>query len=166
MCRRINLLVNIETTTVEEILAYLQRMFRLFCIFFVVSIISLALNYSETTVILVFSIIGVILYAINMGMVKFLVDNPAPQNVFLPIISTTVLCSFNIADLVITILVTGSYWALFSLLGVALQSTTIYIMYKLREKMLTQENSKATTELNQVFTDIENHKTPIKSDYH
>lgn len=164
MCRRFKLIYNIESSTVEDILQYLQGMFRLYCIFFVISIINLALNYSSNLT-LGLSIAGVVLYAINMGMVKFVVDNPAPQSVFLPMLSTIILCLFNIANLVITILLTGSYWGLFSLLGVALQSSTIYILYKLREKLLGQQQNQAVGELHQVILDVENPKTPIKSDY-
>jgi len=162
MCRRFRLLYHIETVTAEEILQYLARLFRIYCIFFCISLINLGLAYNQETVKLILAIVGTVLYAINIGMIKYVVDHPMPHVAIFPIISNIILCGFNIGNLVYTIVITKSLWGLFSVISILLQFTTIYILYKLRSKIINQEHARLAGELN-VFA--ENPSAPIKNDY-
>jgi hypothetical protein len=135
MCRKWRLIANIENVSIEEIVAYIQRLFRIYLIFFVISAVYLIEYIAEKeTVSAIFAAVSLVLYAIHIFALNVTRRDPTVNTTLAAIGTAGILSVFNIIDLIYNAL-TGSLWALFSLIGVILQWGTIYILYKLREKI-------------------------------
>ncbi len=145
MCRRFALLYNIEQTSIDELYAYLYRLSRLYAIFLVIAIIELATNKSSNHALFLWALIGLLLYAVNVTALFYTSshkDNRQFWHVSVPMCTATVLAIFNIANLINLITSEGNLWALFSLLSIILQITTVYLLWHLRAKMIAKENEK------------------------
>lgn len=138
MCRKFRLIQNIENTTIEELCAYLKRLFKIYGIFVIINIVNLATDIkSKNTAGGAFVVADIVLYLINMGFLYSTAQNPTVCGSNLNIVGLALLSALNIAYLIFTVL-TGSLWALTSLIGVILQWSTIYLIYKLREKIINR----------------------------
>jgi hypothetical protein len=135
MCRKWKLIANIENTSIEEIVAYIQRLFRIYLLFLVLSAVYLIEYIAEKeTVSAIFAAVSLVLYVIHIIALNVTRKDPTVQTTMAAIGTAGILSIFNIIDLIYNAL-NGSIWALFSLIGVVLQWGTIYILYKLREKI-------------------------------
>jgi hypothetical protein len=141
MCRKFKLLANIENATVDEILSYFRRMLRLYYaveILTIVNLIEYVVIYKDR-IAAIFAAISMVLYAIHIVAVFNTAKDPNPRNSITTVVTSLVLLCFNIADLAFNV-ATGSIWGLLSIVGVLLQCTTIYILYKLHQKIVRQQN--------------------------
>eukprot|EP01039_Chlorochromonas_danica_P011353 gene11353-12680_t len=125
------LLYRIEEASVEEILTYLRRIWRVYLILLALTVLSIILF----PVNLVWSITTVILYVINIFSVFLLIKRPCVSFTFLPMISASLLAMLDTADMIYQIVVEKEWEALLRLIAISIQLSTIFIAYKLREKM-------------------------------
>ena len=143
MCRNILLLYNIENVSVDDLLVYIKRRFRIYVIYFVLVALTLALAPDYHTTFVVFSVITLVLYAISMIALFQLSKNPTSSNALHPLLSAIAVLCFNIFDLVYTMVETPTnYYALISILSIALQLSTLFILHKLRELLIARELGK------------------------
>ena len=139
MCRKFRLIQNIENVSIEELCAYLRRLLRIYMILIVVNVINLITSILYKRIVgEIFAAISIALYLLNIFWINAIRANPTVANTNRTIGGLTLLSAFNIADLIFNV-VTGSLWGLASLIGVVLQWSTIYIIYKLREKILFRD---------------------------
>lgn len=142
MCvRRFKLLYNIENIPLEDLINYLLRLVRVYAILTILSIINVATSYGTVTqTAFILSLIALILYIINVLMIKLASDTPTLSNSKFPMISATVLMIYNIIQMAALVTLYQDYFALISLISVFIQCTTIFILYKLREKIYNRDN--------------------------
>lgn len=141
MCRRFQLLARIEQATVQDIIRYLYRLSRIYVILAIFSLINVVeAYYTEPRLVVTLTIIYTVLYLINVTMITLIARQPNIPNCTNAMISNITLFLFNIAFMVFNVVVIESLWALASLIGIFFQSTTIYILYKLRVKMVNGED--------------------------
>ncbi len=145
MCRRFAILWNIEQTSIDELYAYLYRLGRLYIVFLIISIVELIANTTDDQVLLIWAIAGIVLYAINVIAINYTASHKETRqfwHVSIPFCTTTVLAIFDVANLINLLVVYKNLWALFSILSIILQLTTILIFWHLRAKMIAFENEK------------------------
>jgi hypothetical protein len=136
MCRKFKMIANIENISIEEILAYLKRLLRIYFILEILSIVGFVANLTRgETVAAIITIVGVVLYAIHMTALYFTSQTPTNYHSITTVITALILLIYNIADIVYSVS-NGNLWGLLSFIGVVLQCTTIYILYKLHEKIV------------------------------
>lgn len=131
MCRRFALLYRIEEASVEEILTYLRRIWRVYLILLALTVLSIILF----PVNLVWSIITIILYVINISSILLLIKRPCVSFTYLPMFSAALLAMLDTADMIYQIVVEKEWEALLKIIAISIQLSTIFIAYKLREKM-------------------------------
>lgn len=142
MCiRRARLLYNIENISLEDLILYLRRLVRVYAILTILSIIEVASSYGNVSRIeFTLSVIALILYIINVLMIKLASDSPTLSNSKFPMASATVLMVYNIIQIIVLVTMFENWFALISLISVFIQCTTIFILFKLREKIYKRDN--------------------------
>jgi hypothetical protein len=136
MYGKFRLIANIENTSIEEILVYLKRLLRIYFTLVIFSIIGFVSNLAiGETVAAIIAIVGVVLYVIHMTALYFTSQTPTNYHSITTVITALILLVYNIADIVYSVS-NGNLWGLLSFIGVVLQCTTIYILYKLHEKIV------------------------------
>lgn len=150
MCvRRFRLLANIDDASIDELLSFIKRMARIYFIIGVINIVTAATSSeSKGHAQLIISIVSIILYFINIGAMFNLAGSPSILNASVVILTNICIFSFNIFSLIYNVVILKSYWALVSLLGIFVQTTTIYILVKLRGKVIAKENLPLVNEPN------------------
>lgn len=137
MCRRIRLLAKIQEATVHDIVQFLFRLARLYVVFAVLSLINfISAYYTETHLIIGMTIAYTALYVINIGVIVILARQPNTSNCSRAVFSNIMLTLFNVAVMIVNFVVVKSLWALQNLVGVLVQCSTTYILYKLHEKLV------------------------------
>lgn len=138
MCSRFKLLARIEQATVQEIIQYLYRLSRVYIVLAFISLINVAqIFYRKSRLVVALTIVYAALYLINVPLMTTISGIPTCTSAM---VSNLILLLFNIAFMVFNVVVEKSLWALASLVGIFFQSTTIYIIYKLRVKLVNGED--------------------------
>lgn len=135
MCRRFQLLYRIEEATAQEIIQYLRRLWRVYIILLILTIIGTAFD-GQTN--LAWNIATIVLYTINIGGLYLLYKTPCIAYTYLPMISSFLLACLDSIQMVYILVEDGEYLVLLRLISITIQLTTIYIAFKLREKMNSQ----------------------------
>lgn len=161
MCvSRYKILSNIENATIEDCVKFINRICRIYVIFGIIAIVN-AVNvsaYKERKQVML-TIIYIALYFFNIGTLAIVAKTPTLPNCSIAIFGNSILYVYNIFLLIFNIVVFRSYWALFTLIGIFVQTTTLYILYKFREKVINQENVSLTTAI-AVAVPAENYPVP------
>ena len=139
MCRSLILLQNIENVSIDELLCFMKRRLKLYAIFFVIEIVTFILANDYHTTFVAFSIVTLVLYILSMLAIFQFLKNPTSGNVFYPGLMAVMVLLFNIFDMVYTLIKAHNLWALITLISIALQLSTLAILYKLREKLINRE---------------------------
>lgn len=158
MCRGLILLHDIQNRSIDELLVFMKRRLRIYMIFFVIEIATFCLSQNYHITYLSFTIVTLVLYLISMGSIVQFQKNPTSKNALLPIVSAVLILIFNIFDMTYTLITTNDYWALFSLISIFLQLSTLAVIYKLREKLLNREQGREDDDV-QLEQAIENSST-------
>lgn len=136
MCLRIiRIIRNIENVTVDELLAFMQRRLQIYGLIFIVVAVKFFLSNDYHTTFLTMNMITLALYFISMLVIKQLRVRPTARNAIYPFIAGTTVLTFNIFKLLYSLILAKNYWALFRIFIVVLQVSTLFIIYKLREKL-------------------------------
>ena len=147
------MIMNIENVTVQEITAYLFRLARLYFAFFVINLIELIAYRLEGAQTgqdsLIWSVVDLLLYFLNVVMVFNVSRDPILPKATVSITCNAALLIFNIVYMIYQIVVLKSIWALVSILGILIQSTTLYILFKLRQKLLYPSDNPNVALINQ-----------------
>ena len=149
MCRKFALIANIEQASIKDIVTYCFRAARIYVIFFLIDVITLgttahfALTSAKGIYIggLVFYFLSTVsLFAV--GIAQHNGDNLPPplSRVFIALINVVALLFYNLFSTLFNIIVLKSYFAIFGILSVILQSGTAYLLYKLIHKIKASEN--------------------------
>lgn len=133
------MIYNIDTVSVEEIVKYIDRLARIYAILCILSIISVVASY-ESGSFFINNLVGLILYVANVVGLKYAATEPTVAKTTVPLCTATVLCIFNIINTVYIGISEKNYYAAFYVISVAIQVSTIYILYKLREKLIHAKN--------------------------
>lgn len=136
MCRRIKLLYNIESATIEEIMSYVARLLRLYIILCIVSFILIIVAAAQH-VVSVWNIVSVVLYLINVAALYHLnhiPGTPEPSQTYSVSFSSFFLVCFDLAELIYYLYV-GELYYLYLILSISVQLSTVYLTHKLREKL-------------------------------
>lgn len=155
MCRGLVLLHNIKNVTIDELLVYMKRRLKIYMIFFVIEIVTFIAAQDYHTTYLAFTITTLVLYIISMGSILQFQKNPTSTNALGPMVSALLVLAFNIFDMVYTLVKAHNYWALFTLISIFLQISTLIVVYKLREKLLNREQGREEDDV-QLEQPIEN----------
>ena len=140
MCiRRFALLSTIETATIEEIKSYLTRSVRIYFLFSILDLVLLIVG-SHSGII---SILQVVFFILTTILLYLVVKTTTPILVVLSMTTFTGIIILNIANIVLlglsgTATATIATSAALAFLSILIGSTTLYILYKLREKMTAQ----------------------------
>jgi hypothetical protein len=151
MCiRRFQLLSKIETATVEEIKSYLTRSVRIYLLFSIIDLVLLFVG-SHSGII---SILQVVFYIITTILLYLVVKTTTPFLVVLSMMSFTGILLLNVANIVLlaisgTATATIATSAALAFLSILIGSTTLYILYKLRQKMTNDNNDTKASQSNQ-----------------
>jgi hypothetical protein len=158
MCRGLILLHNIENTTIDELLVFMKRRLKLCMIFFVIEIVTFiaAQDYHPTYI--TFTAVTLALYLVNMGSIFRFQKNPTSRNALLPIISAVAILAFNVFDMTYTLVRSHNYWALFTLISIFIQISTLIVIHKLRVKLLNREQGREDDDIH-LEQPIENNST-------
>jgi hypothetical protein len=142
MCvRRFRLLANIDDAPIDELLSFIKRLARIYFIIGVVNIVTAATSAdSKGHAQLIISIVSIVLYFVNIGAMFTLAGSPSILNASVVILTNVCIFSFNVFSLIYNVVILKSYWAFVSLIGLLVQTTTIYILVKLRGKIIAKEN--------------------------
>ena len=151
MCRKYRMLANIENVSITELISYLRRFRIIYLIILIISIVGLV----STGEILIWGVVGVVLYALGLLAIVWLIydHNPHPspedeEQIVSPLkviplmIIITALLMFNISNIIYTVVVVEDYTAIISVISIFIQGTTIYLVYKLREKLLARHQER------------------------
>jgi hypothetical protein len=141
-CGRWILLYNIEEATLDDIKSYLKGLFRLYCILFILNVLNTSSISPESNCDgFIFSAVESFLYLGNTVALWFVSDKPTNIN---SIYAMSVAASLSICNVVNTITVgvldRNPYAAVY-VVSISIQVTTIYILHKMREKLLDGENN-------------------------
>lgn len=175
MCRKFVIISKIETVSIEELLKYIFSLSKIYVIFSILDIVTLATVYNSSVLqyrvislltILFYFLVTIILlltsYSYHTESKKFADVKPAnsmshdyshtyPSSItlLLCIGSTIILFLFNVFRIAFELNVSfNAFNLLFGLISLFLQAPTVYIMYKLREKIVNfhnDANSNSTT---------------------
>ncbi|RYY82956.1 hypothetical protein EON63_12225 [archaeon] len=135
------MVMRIEEATEQEILAYMARIFRLYCILFFINIILIFLPLANDNPVDLWSVATAFLYVVSLVSLRTLTKHPNPLHCLLPMGSSALLVVFNIIQITYTLAHTFSLIPLFGIISIFIQVSTMYILYKLRSKMLCNINS-------------------------
>jgi hypothetical protein len=136
MCRRFQLLYNISQATANEIVDYLYKMWKIYIILLAISIVTLVFNHRD----FVWSISTLVLYAINVVAFYALVNSPSSfVRIYLAMMSAFFLACLNTVEMVSILVLYQTWLSLLRIIAIAIHLTTIYIIYKLREKLKHEE---------------------------
>lgn len=142
MCvQRFRLLQNIENESIETIVKYLARLTRLYAVFSVIAVLNIVSAYYTNRAEVIFEIVYAILYIGNVLMMFQMVRQPTIMMATLSIVTIVILFAYNVFYLLYQVLVEKSIWALFAVIGLVFQVTTVFILYKLRQKIVNKENT-------------------------
>lgn len=147
MCRKFKLIANIENTTISELMHYLARLCRIYVLFSIINIITLAIAIrTEGIVATINQLVGLVLYVINTCNLLWVAyttqdySRPETFKIQLIMLSISTLFSFNVYNTIYYGISIRSYVIVFSIISLALQASTLYIIYKLFEKVRLQSN--------------------------
>lgn len=149
------MMYNIDKVPLEDIAAFLKRLVRIYVILVVISIVRMMTGDLDFAIELILNIIGLGLYVVDAVMIKIVSENPTIYYSVFPLVSSITLCIFNMIETTILVVMDNNLFSLFNLISVFVQLTTIYILYKLREKIHAQDNAI-------VHNDIEALEVPMK----
>lgn len=138
MCNKFQLLANIDSATVADILGYFKRLSRVYLIFIAlngISFINAVIDEDKTAA--TWTGVNIGLYFLQITAVNRLLEATNLTNTSILMFTAVAIIAFNIANLVYTVL-TKTLWGLIALIGIVIQITTIYIIYKLREKVIAE----------------------------
>ena len=147
--KRIKLLQNIDDASVEEIVKFVKAMLKWFYLFTIINlanIISLYFNGGSLYV-WIYTSVALTLYVVNSFVIYQLVKvSTSSRSSLAALVSLAAQGLLNIA-IAIKDIANKNYWAAVSFLGVFLQASTLYIIYKLRLKIdrIDQGDSNFTT---------------------
>lgn len=111
-------------------------------IFFVIELVTFILAEDYHTTSVAFTIVTLVLYIISMAAILRLRKNPTSSNAIFPIAAAILVLLFNIFDMTYTLIRTSDYWALFTCISIAIQLSTLFILHKLREKLINREQGR------------------------
>lgn len=139
---------DIDTIPIRQLMRYLYSLSRLYAIFSLVNIFTLYIAIKNNGVTAALNqLIGFILYVINTSVILWVTlsskDQNRPELYKITLICTTItiLLLFNFYNTIYTGYVTRSPTVLFSIVSLFLQASTLYIVIKLRGKVVEQELS-------------------------
>lgn len=135
MCRKCKLLYYIHDADAHEILGYLKHMQRLYIVLIAVSLVGVVLTRHDPRLFL-WKIMGLLLYSMNLLSIRWLIQRASVPSTW-PCLGTTMLLTvFNLASFLHTLSITHNLWALFELISIVIQASTIYIVYVLRLRLI------------------------------
>ncbi len=149
MCRRFRILSNLESLSAKEVIAYIRRLARIYFLFLAYSIYSAYNAFGGSPYLIqILSVINVILYAINVGALMAFSLKPTAMTIFFPLTSEIVLCLFYILNFLVQIQLTVSTASsittginiVFAVFSIFILSTTVYILLKLRTKIVMEND--------------------------
>lgn len=139
MCRKYALIYNIETTTIQELCDYLNRLKKIYLIFMIISLVNLITEaVPKQRVTAIIAGVDVLLYLINIIILQRASNDPTVMNANLAIFGLLLISAFNIFSLIYNA-VTGNLWTIFGVVSVVLQWSTVFLVYKLKEKIINGE---------------------------
>ncbi len=141
MCRKYALIYNIDNTNIQELCDYLSRLKKIYLIFMIISLVNLiteAVPKQLSTSII--AAVNILLYLINIIILQRASNDHTVMNANLAIFGLLLISAFNIFSLIYNA-VTGNLWTIFGVVSVVLQWSTIFLIYKLREKIINGENT-------------------------
>jgi hypothetical protein len=134
-------LYNIEEATLDDIKAYLKGLFRLYCVLFILNVLNTSSISPKTNQDgFIFSAVESFLYLGNTVALWLVSGKPTNINT---VYAMSVAASLSICNAVNTVTVgvlDRNPWAAIYVVSISIQVTTIYILYKMREKHLDGEN--------------------------
>lgn len=141
MCKKLRMARDIDNLSISSVLTYVKKLVRLYCILFVILLIILlssATSGHESHTSLATGIVALVLYIACAAALYLVTTDASARNALLPVFLASTISLFNFVDMIYTVAVTKNYYGLFSLISLALQIPTIYILYKLYEKLSLQ----------------------------
>ena len=166
MCRRILLLYHIENTSIEEVCAFVHRLIKVFIFLVLLNCFKFVWNvFNGKWEKSIFAFVGASLIILNIVWLNNTKNNPTVQNSNVTLAGIALLCSFNLASLIF-IVVTGSSRGLGKLLGIIIQGSTFFIIYKLREKIIRHnsaldENAEIRENVLVLGSNVEQHEANV-----
>lgn len=139
MCKSLILLHHIEKVTIDELLVFMNRRLKLYGIFFIIALVSFILLKDYHPTYLAFTIVTLGLYLLSMLAIFQLRKNPTSRTALFPIITAIIVLAFNIFSMVYTLVLHGNLYALITLISIILQISTLFVLHKLREKLVNRE---------------------------
>ena len=164
MCRSFMIIQNIQNVTIDDLLVYMKRRLRLYVIFFVLQLVTLIFAHKPDTAYIAFGIVTLALYVVSVGAILQLGKNPTSCNALLTLIAALLVMVFNIFSMVYTLVTTGNLFALIALISIVLQISVLFIVHKLREKLIAREQGREEDNVT-LEQPIENSSTHSTSDH-
>ncbi len=153
MCRRFSLLANIEKATIDDFKPFIKGLFRGYIILLILSIVIVLFSLRAEVGILVFDILGVVLYACCALLFYITSNNVIIDNCLYSISATSLLLLLKVASLIYAI-VLASYTSLASpVISSIIQASTVYIFVKLRSKILSAASAPPESRLSEATTE-------------
>ena len=142
MCRRFKLLANIETTSVEDLKSFLIRSAKLYVLLTILSIVYVILLVNGgSTPLLALAVIAAVLYAGCSVSLYFTGKNGTDTECIFSLIGTVLLLALKVASAAYSIYI-GNYTSIIqSIVSIAIQTSTVYLIFKLRQKLLSDTPS-------------------------
>ena len=139
MCKSFYFIHNIEKVTIDELLVYMNRRMKLYGVFFVIALVSFILLKDYHPTYIVFTSITLGLYLLSILAIFQLRKNPTSRTAAYPMITAIFVLAFNIFSMVYTLILHGNLYALITLISIVLQISTLFVLHKLREKLVNRE---------------------------
>ena len=137
MCLRFRLLANIETATVQEVVKFIRNTAFLYILLTVVSVIDAAFLYFESETLFILGVVGAVLYAFCSISFRLLVETPREFYCYQAMIFTFILLVEKIVSAIYSF--SNASALIWSIISMLIQSSTIYILSKLRQKLVEGE---------------------------
>ena len=151
MCRRFAILSKIDQLGSKDVLTYLSRVIKLYVIFACLAIYNASTAVTNSGQLLVgIKVADAVIYCIYVCSLIFFTQSPSVSNIFFPLVSSMVLDFFYVISLILQIFFSihkGSsssaniaVSALTALISIFLLSTMVYLLVKLRTKMILEQS--------------------------
>jgi len=132
MCRRFRLIAAIETATIDDIVKFVRSTALFYMLLTVLSVIYAVLLYFDE-VLFIFSVIGAVMYALCSVSYRLLAGSPTEDYCHGAMVLTIILLVEKIVSAIY--FYSNASSLISSIISILIQSSTIYILFKLRQKL-------------------------------
>lgn len=135
-CSCFFVLCSIDESNWQEIVVALRWIFRLYCFLLLLAAIDILTVPYDKTEPLVFAVFQFVLYIPNTTALMYASRKPSLKNSMYSLIAVSLICNYNIVYAIYMGVKYKNPWMLIYLFPINIQLFTLYVLYKVRQKLV------------------------------